>query len=237
MEGLLRGDVPARGGGRSESWIGSLLPGEVPEGTPAPFMAGRTVARRARLFGGPQPALDAVTPAGERIALRPLAAADLDAVTVACRDPESVRWTTVPHPYQESDARFFVHEHAPRTWRLGDGAIFAVADPAGAYAGSMDLRVSPLDPGVADVGYLVAPWARGRGYASTALRRLVGWGFESLGLTRIEWRAYLGNDASRRVAEKAGFTIEGIHRSSCLQRGERRDAWVGAVLADDLRAG
>jgi RimJ/RimL family protein N-acetyltransferase len=237
MEGLLRDDLPARGGGRSESRIGSLLPGEVPENTPVPFLADGAVARQARLFGGPQPTLDAVTPAGERIVLRPLATADLHAVVAACRDPESIRWTTVPHPYEESDARFFVHAHAPRTWRLGDGAIFAVADPSGAYAGSMDLRLSPLDPGVGDVGYLIAPWARGRGYASAALRAVARWGVQALGLRRIEWCAYIGNDASRRVAEKAGFTIEGIHRAACLQRGERRDAWVGAVLADDLRAG
>ena len=53
------------------------------------------------------------------------------------------------------------------------------------------------------------------------------------GKSRIGWRAYLGNEASRRVAEKAGFTIEGVGRGVCVQRGQRRDAWLGALLAGD----
>jgi RimJ/RimL family protein N-acetyltransferase len=235
MEGLRRADMPDRAGGRGDSWIASLLPGEVPLDTPAAYAPGSVAARRAAAFGRPQPTLSAVTDGGERIGLRPLTAADTGTVISACRDPESVRWTTVPHPYQESHARFFIDEHAPRTWLLGDGAIFAVADAAGAYAGSMDLRISPADASVADVGYLTAPWARGRGYASAALRTVATWGFEALGLRRIEWRAYLGNDLSRRVAEKAGFRLEGIERASCVQRGERRDAWIAAMLADDVR--
>jgi hypothetical protein len=35
------------------------------------------------------------------------------------------------------------------------------------------------------------------------------------------------------VAERAGFTIEGVQRAGCVQRGERRDAWVGSRLATD----
>jgi RimJ/RimL family protein N-acetyltransferase len=238
MEGLLRAEFPGRdGGGRLHSWIASVLPGEVPDDTPAAYAPGSVAARRAAVFGRAQPALPAVTARGESISLRPLAADDTDAVVAACRDPESVRWTTVPHPYGESDARYFIDGYGPRNWLLGEGAIFAVADPSGGYAGSMDLRLSAVDPSLADVGYLVAPWARGRGYASAALRALVEWGFRALGPTRIEWRAYVGNDASRRVAEKAGFTIEGVQRSGCLHRGERRDAWVAAVLADDLADG
>jgi RimJ/RimL family protein N-acetyltransferase len=249
MEGLLRADVlradvprdrEGRGGdngagsARTDSWIGSLLPGEVTADTPAVFAAGGVPARRAALFGRPQPTLEAVTAAGERIGLRPLATADVEAVVAACQDPESVRWTTVPHPYRESDAHYFIGQYAPSAWRLGQGAIFAVVDAAGAYAGSMDLRISPTDPMIADVGYLTAPSARGRGYASAALRALTTWGVRAMGLSRIEWLAYVGNDASRRVAEKAGFRIEGVVRAGCLQRGERRDAWLGAVLADDL---
>jgi RimJ/RimL family protein N-acetyltransferase len=99
----------------------------------------------------------------------------------------------------------------------------------------MELRITG-DPAVADVGFLVAPRARGRGYAPAALRALCDWGFQALGLERIEWRAYVGNDASHRVAQKAGFRVEGTVRAGIPHRGERRDCWLGAILASDAAA-
>jgi RimJ/RimL family protein N-acetyltransferase len=60
------------------------------------------------------------------------------------------------------------------------------------------------------------------------------WGFNDLGATRIEWYARVGNWASRRVAEKAGFTIEGTLRAGLpVPGGRRSEAWVGARLPDD----
>ena len=50
------------------------------------------------------------------------------------------------------------------------------------------------------------------------------------------WRAYVGNWPSRRLAWRLGFRLEGTLRRYLLQRGERRDAWVGTLLRDDPRA-
>ncbi|NHW87532.1 GNAT family N-acetyltransferase, partial [Escherichia coli] len=58
--------------------------------------------------------------------------------------------------------------------------------------------------------------------------------FAALGLARVEWRANVGNVASRRAAEKAGFVLEGTARRALNPRGDRVDAWVGALLAEDL---
>lgn len=183
-------------------------------------------------FSGPQPVLAAQATGGP-VRLRPLRATDTDAVVSACTDPEAVRWTTVPHPYRRTDAKFFIGTYAPGRWERGEGAVFAIAGGDDAYLGSMELRISPADPVVADVGYLVARPARGRGYAPAALDAMCIWGFNVLGLVRIEWRAYVGNDSSRRVVEKAGFTVEGQCRSALAHRGERRDAWLAARLPGD----
>jgi RimJ/RimL family protein N-acetyltransferase len=86
-----------------------------------------------------------------------------------------------------------------------------------------------------EVGYLIGPWARGRGYASAALSALCDWGFAALRLHRIEWQAYVGNDASRTVAQRAGFQIEGATRDALVQRGMYQTAWIGARLATDPR--
>jgi RimJ/RimL family protein N-acetyltransferase len=245
MEGLLRGVRPHDDGAAPDAWIGSLLGGELVEPEQAPprtgSMTGRrplppagpgsVEARRAAIFSAPQPVLTAMAPGGA-IRLRPPAEADLDAVVEACRDPESVRWTTVPDPYERSDAEFFVGPHTRGRWLRGDGIVYALADADDRYAGSLELRLLS-DPAMADVGFLVAPHARGRGYAPAAVRALCDWGFAALGLTRIEWRAYVGNDASLRVAEKAGFTMEGTIRAGLPHRSERRDCWLGARLAND----
>ncbi|MEH1165558.1 GNAT family N-acetyltransferase [Micromonospora sp. CPCC 205539] len=232
IEGGLRlADPPP--GGRSDGWIGSLLPGEVSDpGSAGPAGPGTLAARRAAVFGRPQPILFATTKAGE-LRLRPMEEQDLDAVTETCRDPETARWTTVPTPYERADAQWYLG-FSQGAWARGDAACCVIADPDDRYVGSVDLRLSPADPLVADVGFMTAPAARGRSYMPAALVALSAWGFTTLGLARIEWKANVGNTASRRVAEKAGFTFEGIVRSGVQHRSERLDAWAGALLAEDL---
>lgn len=74
-------------------------------------------------------------------------------------------------------------------------------------------------PGVAEVGYWVRREARGRGYATRATRLVSESGIHELALSRIQLHAFPENVASQRVAEKAGFTREGILRSYREVRG------------------
>ncbi|MFI6233685.1 GNAT family N-acetyltransferase [Micromonospora sp. NPDC050784] len=233
VDGRLRLADPALYGS-ADGWIGSLLPGEVPAaGSTGPAAPGTVAARRAAVFGRPQPVLFATTGAGE-LRLRPMEEQDLDGVVQTCRDPETIRWTTVPDPYERADAQGY-QAHSRDAWARGDAACFVIADPDDRYVGSLDLRLSPADALVADVGFMTAPAARGRGYLPAALVALSAWGFSTLGLARIEWKANVGNTASRRAAEKAGFLVEGTARGGVQHRGERVDVWVGALLAGDLR--
>jgi RimJ/RimL family protein N-acetyltransferase len=194
--------------------------------TAAPAPLGRVVPAQP----GPQPEITDGT-----VILRRLLERDIDAVHLACQDPEVQRWTTVPAPYLREHAEFFVREHAPARWRAGTGITWAIAGPDREYAGSMELRISADDRALGSVGFLCVPAARGKGWTSAALRLACEWGFTNLRLARIEWRAYVGNHASRRVAEKAGFVMEGTARLALVQRERRRDAWVGGLIASDLR--
>ena len=110
-------------------------------------------------------------------------------------------------------------------WRA-NVAMFAVAY-RGRFSGSVDLRFDGL--GGAEVGYGLAPWARGTGVMTRALRLLLAWGFELPGIEVVYWRAQVGNWASRRVAGRCGFRIDGTVRGLLEQRGERRDAWIGSL--------
>ncbi|WP_406037669.1 GNAT family N-acetyltransferase [Micromonospora sp. NBC_00898] len=233
IEGELRLAHPAVDG-RREGWIGSLFPDELAApGEPTPAGPDTLPARRAAVFGRPQPVLFATAGATE-LRLRPLEERDLDAVVATCQDEETIRWTTVPHPYQHTHAEGFLRDVASAAWARGTGASFAIADAHDRYAGSIDLRISAACPLVADVGFMTAPHARGRGFMPAALTTISTWGFTTLGLARVEWRANVGNTASRRVAEKAGFVFEGTARAGVQHRGERQDVWVAALLPEDL---
>jgi RimJ/RimL family protein N-acetyltransferase len=223
--GLVPRELRRRDDSRVDEWYGWQLPGQL---TAADFEVPEPVRRAAHTFGHDQPVL-----CPGRVTLRRPVTEDEPGIVAAYRDPESARWFGGPQPYTEAHAAQYVRDHVPTEWARGVEAIFAVVDPDDAYVGSIDLRVSPTDPAVGEVGFVIAPRARGRGYATAALRAISRWGFDALGLARIEWRAELGNDASRRVAQKAGFTFEGVQRAGIDRRGTRRDTWVAATIAAD----
>ncbi|GAB7048257.1 GNAT family N-acetyltransferase [Catenuloplanes indicus] len=231
MEGTARSIRLGPEGTRFDRWAASLLPADLTESGRPDSPAIALEARRARIFGGPRPVL--AGPGGVR--LRAAEERDLPAIVETCRDPETLRWTTVPEDYTLADAAGYSLGYQPAQWAAGTAAMFVFTGPDDAYAGNMDLRLTkPGDPLFADVGFSAAPHTRGRGYTTTALRTVCEWGFETLGLERIEWLAHVGNDASRRVAEKAGFTVEGVRRSGLAHRGERRDVWAGGLVPADL---
>ena len=57
--------------------------------------------------------------------------------------------------------------------------------------------------------------------------------FRRVGLRRVQWRAEVGDEASRRVAEKAGYEMEGLLRQRLAVGGRRCDCWVGSALSRD----
>jgi RimJ/RimL family protein N-acetyltransferase/ADP-ribose pyrophosphatase YjhB (NUDIX family) len=159
--------------------------------------------------------------AGAGWALRPWKASDLPAIVAACQDPEIHRWTRVPVPYGEDDAREYLAATA-RGWMRGCDASFAIVDPeSDALLGAVDLVLR--GPQTAEVGYWLCPSARGRGVMTGAVRALVDWGFATAGLERIQLQSEPENGPSLRVAERAGFVREGLLRRTLPLHGELRD--------------
>lgn len=167
----------------------------------------------------------------ERLVLRPYRPEDADAVYRACQDPEIQRWLRVPSPYTEADAVTFVSETTVNE-RAEQKALLCAVEADGEFAGSAGLHFSPGLLGPA-VGYWIAPWARGRGYAAEAARALADWGL-GLGAPRVHLMADVGNGASQAAAVRAGFVREGVVRS-CLdyRDGSRGDAVLFSRLPDD----
>ncbi len=154
---------------------------------------------------------------------------DLEGVVEQCQDEAVQRWTTVPAPYTRADAEDFLR-HVEQVWAAGTAASFAI-EVDGRFAGSIDLR---LEEGAwGDVGFGLAPWARGRGVMSRSLRLVLTFGFTECALAGVHWRAHVGNEASWRVARACGFQLEGTARGLLVERGRRVDVWIGSILASE----
>ena len=151
--------------------------------------------------------------------LRDLRPEDAEWIHRACQDADIQRFTMVPRPYTREHAESFVRD------RAGELAAYVIvhsksADPVG-MAGIHHVR-----DGIASVGYWVAPWSRGRGAAADALRSLRTIVGRSTDALVVRARIAETNLASRRTAERAGFTMNGFDEDDC------RD---GATLARALR--
>jgi RimJ/RimL family protein N-acetyltransferase len=152
------------------------------------------------------------------LVLRPPSDADAEAIVRACDDPVTARFLYVlPSPYTLQDARDYLRA-AEAKWADG-GAEFTITEN-GRYVGAIGVR--PPDAwGVAAIGYLAAPWARGKGVVTKATRAVTEWLFDH-GVERVELHAAVENIASLRVAFKAGFQEEGRRRDAKVGRDGRR---------------
>jgi len=166
------------------------------------------------------------------IALRPFTYDDVPWVVDGCRDPRVTRFTSVPHPYDETHAREWIAGH--EAGRAGGEALDLAIVVGGEPLGVVSLLRIDWDQLRGEIGYWVGPWGRGRGAAPRAVRLLAAHAFAAVGLQRAEVIPYTDNPASQRVAEKAGAKREGVLRSYFLARGERHDCVMYALLPDDL---
>lgn len=175
------------------------------------------------------------------VRLRAHTAADLAGIVEQCQDPVSRRWLPLPDPYGPREAEEFLalvrsgwldpSPSSPRYW-----AVQASDDQGRArFAGSVDY--SRDGRGGGELGYGLHPWARGRGVGLRAVRLVLAHAFGHDGLHLVRWRAARGNFASRRLAWRAGFVVEGTVRGLLPHPSQGlRDGWVGSVAAGEPRA-
>lgn len=160
---------------------------------------------------------------------------DLQSIVRACQDPDIVRWTRVPARYGEADARSFLLARYDALL-AGTTAPFAItsSDDDTRLLGSISLMRLAWQHARGEVGYWLARDARGQGHVTRAVQLICRWGFQTLKLERIDLLAGTGNEASQRVAERAGFTREAILRSYMRGKGERQDMVAFGLLRDEL---
>jgi [ribosomal protein S5]-alanine N-acetyltransferase len=169
------------------------------------------------------------------IRLRPWERRDVPAVAAACQDPEIPRWTVVPHDYTERHARDFIAGTGTDI-AAGRELALAIVDVDDRVLGALGLSNFDWRDLKGEIGYWMAAESRRRGIGARATRMLAEWALTSLGLERLELLAHPDNEASQRLAERAGFTREGTLRRYRRRHGAREDLVMFSLLAEDLTA-
>ncbi|MEV7858690.1 GNAT family N-acetyltransferase [Streptomyces hirsutus] len=180
----------------------------------------------------------------ERLVLRPLDADDVPPLTEMMNDEQVAAWTDVPQPFTEQAARTWITEHAPAERAAGRGLDLAVTEfLTQRLVGVIQLTKTNWHIRSTELSYIVAPWARGEGYASEAAMATAQWLFGDQKLERVELRTAADNTASQQVAQKIGCISEGVLRNACIAhvRGDdgvwtdvRTDFIVWSLLPEDL---
>ncbi|AZM78647.1 N-acetyltransferase [Streptomyces sp. KPB2] len=194
---------------------------------PMPYL-NRPVLPAGTLSRTPQPTI----PTGDGLLLRPWRAEDAPAVHAAFQDPVMHQWH-IRAADSEEEVRGWIAEWQ-QAWDRESNVQWAVADAADdRLLGRVALRQVLLGDGVAEVAYWTTAGARGRGVAARATRTLARWALDEIGFQRLELSHAVANEASCRVAQKAGFALEGTKRSALLHPDGWHDMHLHARVRGD----
>ncbi|MEU8969885.1 GNAT family N-acetyltransferase [Streptomyces monashensis] len=180
----------------------------------------------------------------ERLVLRPLDVDDAPALAEMMNDEQVGAWTAVPQPYGEDQARHWITRYAPAERIAGRGLDLAVTEfLTQRLVGVVQLARTNWQVRSTEMSYIIAPWARGEGYASEAALATAHWLFDDRKFERVELRTAADNTAAQQVAQKIGCISEGVLRNACIVhvRGDddtwsdvRSDYIVWSLLPEDL---
>lgn len=187
-------------------------------------------------MSGPEavPAFPTLTVATPRLQVRPLMSDDAPAVAEILADKQTQRW--LPAPHEPLDPVAWCTEVAAHRRARGTGDHYGmIRREDEAVIGCLWTTHTDWSAKITEIAYAVAPQARGFGLAAEAVDGLAIALILEHGFQRIEVRVAPGNVASRRVAEKAGFTYEGLLRNAGSVHGGRVDLEVWSLVAADLR--
>lgn len=175
----------------------------------------------------PQPTLTS-----PRLILRPFHLGDAPRVQQLAGD-RAVAMSTlmIPHPYTDGLAEAWIRTH-PQNFANDQAVTFAITLPNDILCGAIGLGLV-REFHLAELGYWIGKPYWGKGYATEAAHTILQFGFETLGLNRIQATHFTDNPASGRVMEKIGMTYEGCRRQHTLKWGEFKDIKLYGLLKID----
>ncbi|MFC7115184.1 GNAT family N-acetyltransferase [Natronoarchaeum sp. GCM10025703] len=167
---------------------------------------------------------------GEQVELRTIEKADLQFMQQQVNDPQVWRAIGSDRPINAEQEEEFYDDVV-----CAEDNVNLLITDEGTAVGTIGL--DKLDTGnhTAELGYWVAPDHHRMGYGGDAAARIVEYGFQQLGLHRIEARVFEFNDASSALLESVGFREEGVHRDAEFVDGQFQDVYWYGLLEDEWR--
>ncbi|WP_405674636.1 GNAT family N-acetyltransferase [Streptomyces sp. NBC_01511] len=164
--------------------------------------------------------------------LRPWLLSDAEAVAEAFRDPEIQRWH-VRRADSVDEARGWIQRWQGSWGEETDGHWAVAGAGTGTLLGRLSLKAWNLTDGSAEVAYWMVPAARGSGVCPRAVTALADWALGEGGFHRLALEHSTANQASCRVAVKAGFEEEGVRRGAALHADGWHDMHLHARVGRD----
>jgi aminoglycoside 6'-N-acetyltransferase len=173
----------------------------------------------------------------ERLRLRGHRADDLEPLLSYYSDPDVARY--IPwEPWSRADAEKHLRKRLARTCLTGpDSVLGLVVEREGRVIG--DVVLWPADETMerGEMGWAFHPDVAGQGYATEAVRALVGAAFGTFRMRRVLAQVDPRNTASLRLCERVGMTREAHLREDSWVKGEWADTVVYGLLAREWPGG
>jgi len=170
--------------------------------------------------------------------LRPFRRRDLASVDDAVQASlaELARYLPWAVDYNKNTTAHFLRDSAA-AWAEARAFDFTIrgADTPDEHLGNISVWWVSRPNLVGEIGYWIRSDSTGNGICTEAAAHVVQIGFEELGMHRITLRIAVGNRASERVAEKLGFTHEGVLRDEVRVGNEWLDHTIWALLEPEWR--
>ena len=169
----------------------------------------------------------------ERLSLRAMHPIDAEDMFDYARRPEVTKYLL----WREHEDIYFTRDYLSyigRRYALGDFYDWAVIDrESRRMIGTCGFTRIDTANNSAEIGYVLNPDFHRRGFGSEAVRRILKFGFEELGLNRIEARFMQGNEASLALMKSVGMTFEGYMRDLVFVKGSYRTVGVSSILRSE----
>ena len=169
-----------------------------------------------------------------RLILRRIMRCDINDIFDYAHNPETSKFL-LWYPHETvADTRFY-YRNVDKRYKCGEFFDWAVIEKeSGRMIGTCGFTsISEMDE-KAEIGYVINPRHKGRGYATEAVMRVLEFAFSELSLERVEARYIIGNDRSRSVMDKCYMKFEGIQRHAVKAKGRFFDVGICAVLSKEF---
>ena len=170
----------------------------------------------------------------ERLLLRRLHPLDAEDMYAYAANPQvSTYLTWYPHESLAFTREYL--QYVASRYAVGEFYDWAVVEKrSGRMIGTCGFTRIRCEDDVAEIGYVLHPATWGRGYAAEAGELVLRFGFERLGLRRIEARFIEGNEQSLAVMKKLGMTLEGYLRNDMRIKGTQHTIGICSILREEF---